>query len=195
MECPECYDRFTADNRANRSAQALPIISGAESTAYCSACIETLHVKSPKVQSHRAKFVPINYQFDVSSYFATPQLIPLSRGTSACSPFGRPWDDAIPRVTMDLCAVICIETSHFVSFVKCGTDRMAPWAFFDSMADRVENINGTGQNIPQVSEMNANIIVRTKTPLARANLVLQFRLNFFMPSDSGWINWKEIKKA
>lgn len=57
----------------------------------------------------------------------------------------------IPRVTMDLFAVICIETSHFVSFVKCGTDRSAPWVFFDSMADRVENPNGTGHNIPQVS--------------------------------------------
>jgi len=56
----------------------------------------------------------------------------------------------IPRVTMDLFAVICIETSHFVSFVKCGTDRKAPWVFFDSMADRVENPNGTGHNIPQV---------------------------------------------
>lgn len=57
----------------------------------------------------------------------------------------------IPRVTMDLFAVICIETSHFVSFVKCGTERQAPWVFFDSMADRVENPNGTGHNIPQVS--------------------------------------------
>ncbi|ODN04569.1 Ubiquitin carboxyl-terminal hydrolase CYLD [Orchesella cincta] len=56
----------------------------------------------------------------------------------------------IPRVTMDLFAVICIETSHFVSFVKCGTERQAPWVFFDSMADRVENPNGTGHNIPQV---------------------------------------------
>jgi hypothetical protein len=57
---------------------------------------------------------------------------------------------SIPRVTMDLFAVICIETSHFVSFVKCGTDRKAPWVFFDSMADRVENPNGTGHNVPQV---------------------------------------------
>jgi hypothetical protein len=56
----------------------------------------------------------------------------------------------IPRVTMDLFAVICIETSHFVLFVKCGTDRKAPWVFFDSMADRVENPNGTGHNVPQV---------------------------------------------
>ena len=178
MECPECYDRFTADNRANRSAQALPIISGAESTAYCSTCIETLHVKSPKVQSHRAKFVHINYRFDVSSYFASPHLISLSTSPSACSAYGRPWDEAIPRVTMNLCAVICIETSHFVSFVKCGTDRMAPWAFFDSMADRVENINGTGQNIPQVSKLKASTILEFTDAFVTSSFRIT-NLNYF----------------
>lgn len=65
-----------------------------------------------------------------------------------------PSSRTIPRVTMDLFAVICIETSHFVSFVKCGTERQAPWVFFDSMADRVENPNGTGHNIPQVCYFN-----------------------------------------
>jgi len=71
--------------------------------------------------------------------------LPLSNNTSLTYP-----SRSIPRVTMDLFAVICIETSHFVSFVKCGTDRKAPWVFFDSMADRVENGNGTGHNVPQV---------------------------------------------
>jgi ubiquitin thioesterase CYLD len=51
---------------------------------------------------------------------------------------------------MDLFAVICIETSHFVSFVKCGVDQYAPWVFFDSMADRCETVSGKGHNIPQV---------------------------------------------
>ena len=37
---------------------------------------------------------------------------------------------------MELFAVICIETSHYVSFVKCGSGVTAPWVFFDSMADR-----------------------------------------------------------
>ena len=32
--------------------------------------------------------------------------------------------------------MICIETSHYVAFVKCGTGERAPWVFFDSMADR-----------------------------------------------------------
>ena len=37
---------------------------------------------------------------------------------------------------MDLFAVVCIETSHYVAFVKCGTRPDSPWCFFDSMADR-----------------------------------------------------------
>lgn len=41
-----------------------------------------------------------------------------------------------PRLFMELFAVICIETSHYVAFVKCGVGHEAPWCFFDSMADR-----------------------------------------------------------
>ena len=37
---------------------------------------------------------------------------------------------------MELVAVVSIETSHYVSFVRCGDTLRAPWAFFDSMADR-----------------------------------------------------------
>ena len=40
------------------------------------------------------------------------------------------------RLYMELFAVVCIETSHYVSFVKCGLGPDAPWCFFDSMADR-----------------------------------------------------------
>ncbi len=38
---------------------------------------------------------------------------------------------------MELFAVVCIQTSHYVSFVKCGTGDGAQWVFFDSMADRM----------------------------------------------------------
>jgi ubiquitin thioesterase CYLD len=37
---------------------------------------------------------------------------------------------------MELFAVVCIETSHFVSFVKRGSGSDAQWYFFDSMAGR-----------------------------------------------------------
>merc|ERR1712037_1097166 len=44
---------------------------------------------------------------------------------------------------------VCIETSHYVSFVKCGLGPDAPWCFFDSMADRRGEVNG--YNIPEVT--------------------------------------------
>lgn len=57
-------------------------------------------------------------------------------------------DREIPRIHMDLFAVLCIETSHYVCFVKCGKGPDAPWCFFDSMADRKGEQNG--YNIPEV---------------------------------------------
>ncbi|XP_015770334.1 PREDICTED: uncharacterized protein LOC107348782 isoform X4 [Acropora digitifera] len=50
---------------------------------------------------------------------------------------------------MELFAVVCIETSHYVAFVKCGTKHDSPWCFFDSMADRKGEKNG--YNIPAVT--------------------------------------------
>lgn len=55
----------------------------------------------------------------------------------------------IPRIFMELVAVVCIETSHYVSFVRCGDSPRAPWCFFDSMADRKGEQNG--YNIPELS--------------------------------------------
>ena len=40
------------------------------------------------------------------------------------------------REKMELFAVICIQTSHYVAFVKSGMEQHSPWVFFDSMADR-----------------------------------------------------------
>ncbi|KAL5022761.1 hypothetical protein ScPMuIL_001916 [Solemya velum] len=50
---------------------------------------------------------------------------------------------------MELFAVICIQTSHYVSFSKWGGGKDAQWVFFDSMADREGGEKGF--NIPQVS--------------------------------------------
>jgi len=41
---------------------------------------------------------------------------------------------------MELFAVVCIATSHYVAFSKCGNGPDAPWCFFDSMADRKGSI-------------------------------------------------------
>ncbi|XP_037613963.1 ubiquitin carboxyl-terminal hydrolase CYLD [Sebastes umbrosus] len=60
-----------------------------------------------------------------------------------------PWSGSLhcSRQRMSLFAVTCIETSHYVSFVKHGP-LAADWLFFDSMADREGGENGF--NIPQV---------------------------------------------
>ncbi|XP_037538661.1 ubiquitin carboxyl-terminal hydrolase CYLD [Nematolebias whitei] len=60
-----------------------------------------------------------------------------------------PWTGPLlhTRQRMSLFAVTCIETSHYVSFVKHGPQD-TDWLFFDSMADREGGQNGF--NIPQV---------------------------------------------
>nr|XP_009860718.1 ubiquitin carboxyl-terminal hydrolase CYLD [Ciona intestinalis] len=55
----------------------------------------------------------------------------------------------VERQILDLYAVVCIETSHYVSFAKCGSGRNAKWCFFDSMADRVGE--QSGYNIPEIT--------------------------------------------
>ncbi|XP_062897209.1 ubiquitin carboxyl-terminal hydrolase CYLD isoform X1 [Mobula hypostoma] len=50
-----------------------------------------------------------------------------------------------PRHKMELFAVLCIETSHYVSFVKYGSG-IHSWLFFDSMADRIGD-----ENIPEIT--------------------------------------------
>ncbi|XP_072314901.1 ubiquitin carboxyl-terminal hydrolase CYLD [Eucyclogobius newberryi] len=70
----------------------------------------------------------------------------------------RPLDIAVPqelhgaplrcaRQRMSLFAVTCIETSHYVSFVRHGSEPQ-DWLFFDSMADREGGENGF--NVPRV---------------------------------------------
>lgn len=54
----------------------------------------------------------------------------------------------VPRHTMQLFAVLCIQTSHYVSFVKFGPDPHS-WLFFDSMADRCGD-DQRGYNIPVI---------------------------------------------
>ncbi|KAL0978605.1 hypothetical protein UPYG_G00172810 [Umbra pygmaea] len=59
-----------------------------------------------------------------------------------------PADAPILRHTMHLYAVLCIHTSHYVSFVKYGPGQHS-WLFFDSMADRFGD-DQSGYNIPEI---------------------------------------------
>ncbi|XP_077083549.1 ubiquitin carboxyl-terminal hydrolase CYLD isoform X1 [Siphateles boraxobius] len=89
---------------------------------YCSTCNTQVHTHK-KRQTHR------------------PAQIRVPQGS---------WEEGPvhgTRQLMDLCAVTCIETSHYVSFVKHGPEP-TDWLFFDSMADREGGENGF--NVPQV---------------------------------------------
>ncbi|XP_073681595.1 ubiquitin carboxyl-terminal hydrolase CYLD [Garra rufa] len=59
-----------------------------------------------------------------------------------------PEDAPVQRHQMQLFAVLCINTSHYVSFVKYGPNPRS-WIFFDSMADRCGDDNN-GYNVPVV---------------------------------------------
>uniref|UniRef100_A0A672SXU1 ubiquitinyl hydrolase 1 n=1 Tax=Sinocyclocheilus grahami TaxID=75366 RepID=A0A672SXU1_SINGR len=58
-----------------------------------------------------------------------------------------PEDAPVQRHQMQLFAVLCINTSHYVSFVKYGPNPRS-WIFFDSMADRCDDNNG--YNVPVI---------------------------------------------
>ncbi|XP_069013507.1 ubiquitin carboxyl-terminal hydrolase CYLD [Embiotoca jacksoni] len=76
---------------------------------------------------------------------------PTRHGHSPCA-LAVPADEAtagpVPRHMMQLFAVLCIQTSHYVSFVKYGSDPHS-WLFFDSMADRC-GVDQSGYNIPEI---------------------------------------------
>ena len=63
------------------------------------------------------------------------KYLPIVVSRLVTSSFG---DKPVKHHEMQLFAVICIETSHYVTFAKCEEpDGTVKWCFFDSMADRV----------------------------------------------------------
>ncbi|KAJ0181992.1 hypothetical protein K1T71_002714 [Dendrolimus kikuchii] len=93
-----------------------------EGGALCGGCLRLAHAARP---THKA--------------------VPLT----VCDEFANILESCpVPRVYMELFAVLCIETSHYVAFAKAGVGHGAPWCFFDSMADRKGERNG--YNIPEI---------------------------------------------
>lgn len=97
---------------------------GLESTAFCRGCLETAHTHA-KRQNHTPNPLTVPKDFKIMA--------------DHCP---------VPRLFMELFAVVCIETSHYVAFVKTASGQDAPWVFFDSMADRKGEQNG--YNIPEM---------------------------------------------
>ncbi|XP_029133168.2 ubiquitin carboxyl-terminal hydrolase CYLD [Labrus bergylta] len=78
-------------------------------------------------------------------------------------------DTSVPRHMMQLFAVLCIHTSHYVSFVKYGSDPHS-WLFFDSMADRYGD-DQHGYNIPEIRACPelGDFLIQPEEELARAD--------------------------
>ncbi|XP_076060786.1 ubiquitin carboxyl-terminal hydrolase CYLD isoform X3 [Oratosquilla oratoria] len=102
--------------------------SGLESIAFCTKCMDKVHSHKKRGCHSSTKRLKIPSEF---------QMLADHCGT-------------IPRVYMELFAVVCIETSHYVTFTRCGSGADATWCFFDSMADRKGEQHG--YNIPEVIE-------------------------------------------
>ncbi|XP_076333732.1 ubiquitin carboxyl-terminal hydrolase CYLD-like isoform X2 [Tachypleus tridentatus] len=97
---------------------------GLESTAFCLRCLEKSHGHQKRANH-------------TTNQLCVPQEFNMIKDHTL-----------IPKIFMELFAVVCIETSHYVCFVKCGSGPDSPWCFFDSMADRKGEQNG--YNIPEV---------------------------------------------
>ncbi|KAF7651192.1 hypothetical protein LDENG_00114450 [Lucifuga dentata] len=74
----------------------------------------------------------------------------------------------LARDKLELFAVLCIETSHYVSFVKYGPNSQ-DWIFFDSMADREGETDGF--NIPEVHASPEVGMYLDMSPVELANQV------------------------
>ncbi|XP_052425518.1 ubiquitin carboxyl-terminal hydrolase CYLD [Carassius gibelio] len=88
---------------------------------YCTTCNTQVHIHSSRKEH-------------------TPQKLTV--------PDHLPEDAPVQRQQMQLFAVLCINTSHYVSFVKYGPNPRS-WIFFDSMADRCGDDN-SGYNVPVI---------------------------------------------
>ncbi|XP_067621560.1 uncharacterized protein CYLD isoform X2 [Eurosta solidaginis] len=97
---------------------------GLEGTAFCLKCRDTVHMHARRT-NHTPKKLSVPQDFRIMADHMN-----------------------VPRLYMELFAVVCIETSHYVAFVKAGSGPDAPWCFFDSMADRKGERNG--YNIPEM---------------------------------------------
>jgi ubiquitin thioesterase CYLD len=108
---------------------------GLDQIAFCNTCLQKSHAHAkrathmPKeIKEHPAFIEYVNQQTSLGN-----KSVPIR------------------REELELFAVLCIETSHYVAFVKCGSGHDAPWLFFDSMADRMGEQHG--YNIPEVKEV------------------------------------------
>ncbi|XP_044055834.1 ubiquitin carboxyl-terminal hydrolase CYLD isoform X2 [Siniperca chuatsi] len=119
-----------------------PLFSQTGFKIFCKTCSSQVH-SHPQRQSHQpvALDIPKGY---------LGRSIPLTRDK------------------LELFAVLCIETSHYVSFIKYGP-KSQDWIFFDSMADRQGERDGF--NIPEVHACPEVGMYLQMSPVELANQV------------------------
>lgn len=132
FECKDCYSQHG---------------QGLNTTAFCDQCIVKSH-QHKKRQGHDPKPLLVPPEF-LPRYAKMQEETRL--GGRQNGEVHSHSDVVLPREKMELFAVVCIQTSHYVSFVKCGMGKNAPWVFFDSMADRQGEQGGF--NIPEVQHV------------------------------------------
>lgn len=133
-ECKACFSEQSGRHSTRLS-----------SVTYCANCFQAKHfgkTHTTGIEDHDKTKTPLE---------RTP-IEAISRYSNRTTIGNNIRDKEIPRIYMDLFAVLCIETSHYVCFVKCGDELESPWCFFDSMADRRGEQNG--YNIPEVVQFD-----------------------------------------
>ncbi|XP_070764624.1 ubiquitin carboxyl-terminal hydrolase CYLD [Enoplosus armatus] len=121
-----------------------PLFSQTGFKIFCNTCSSQVH-SHPQRRSH--------------------QLVSLEVPKGYC---GYSVPHALTRDKLELFAVLCIETSHYVSFIKYGPNSQ-DWIFFDSMADRQGERDGF--NIPEVHACPEVGVYLEMSPVELANQV------------------------
>ncbi|KAJ1124379.1 hypothetical protein NDU88_002840 [Pleurodeles waltl] len=80
-----------------------------------------------------------------------------------------PPNSFVTRHVLQLFAVLCIKTSHFVSFVKYGPGRNS-WVFFDSMAGRLGDAMGTNVPMTQVCPQLGDYLAMSEEQFAAVDV-------------------------
>uniref|UniRef100_A0A8C9XT46 ubiquitinyl hydrolase 1 n=1 Tax=Sander lucioperca TaxID=283035 RepID=A0A8C9XT46_SANLU len=118
-----------------------PLFSRTGFKIFCKTCSSQVH-SHPQRRSHQ------------------PAALGIPEGYA-----GRGTPHSLIRDKLELFAVLCIETSHYVSFIKHGRSSQ-DWIFFDSMADRQD-----GFNIPEVHACPEVGVYLEMSPAELANQV------------------------
>ncbi|KAK6313842.1 hypothetical protein J4Q44_G00153010 [Coregonus suidteri] len=125
-----------------------PVFSRTGFKVFCRTCSSQVH-SHPERLSHGPSPLQLPEGYPVPTALRAPPPAP-------------------PRERLELFAVLCIETSHYVSFIKHGPNS-TDWIFFDSMADRQGERDGF--NIPQVEACPEVGMYLDMSPAEMANQV------------------------